>query len=121
MEAQVLTPYEMVQENFDFLQKNDLKKIVNTLKRVFESYLEDFINKTIQKSKFKPKELVEKPLKNDPEYFTIKETCKLLGISNTTLWRWSERGRINKYYLFGNPRYLKSEVLDLFKLIEIEN
>lgn len=95
-------------------EQNSLINLFNALRERVEEYLKNYINETIS-------EVFENHLgsqEQEEEYLTIDETCKLLKISRPTLHRWSEGGKVKKHYLYGNPRYLKTELLPLVKSIE---
>tara|TARA_A100001015_G_scaffold263983_1_gene311301 strand:+ start:330 stop:611 length:282 start_codon:yes stop_codon:yes gene_type:complete len=68
--------------------------------------LEDLIGKSL-----------EEVLKNNPfncppdqELLTREEACKLLKVSLTTLWRWTNNGKITAYGI-GYKRFYKKEEL----------
>jgi len=77
------------------LSPDDLSKLI---KDGFKSILSDF----------------KKELKTtDPdELLTREETCKFLQIDSSTLWHWTNKGKV-KAYGIGNRRYYKkSELLN---------
>ncbi len=60
---------------------------------------------------------LEEVLKNNPfncppdqELLTREEACKLLKVSLTTLWRWTNNGKITAYGI-GYKRFYKKEEL----------
>jgi predicted DNA-binding transcriptional regulator AlpA len=55
----------------------------------------------------------------DPEQLlTREETCKFLQIDSSTLWHWSNKGKV-KAYGIGNRRYYKkSEILECLTLLK---
>jgi|TARA_R110000822_G_scaffold160212_4_gene300424 predicted DNA-binding transcriptional regulator AlpA len=54
-------------------------------------------------------------LKSNDELLTRDETCKFLSIDSSTLWAWTNKGKV-KAYGIGNRRYYKrSELLECLK------
>lgn len=52
------------------------------------------------------------------ELLTREETCKFLSIDSSTLWAWTNKGRV-KAYGIGNRRYYKrSELLESLTLLK---
>lgn len=118
MEATLLNPNNKIGNIQEVLPNQKLVNLLVSLKDSFEYYLSNYVDKCIQQSLNEHSQAQEE--KDDEEYLTTKEACKLLKISSTTLWRWSDNSRITKYYVFGNPRFLKKEVLSLVKTIEVK-
>ena len=49
------------------------------------------------------------------DLLTREETCKFLSIDSSTLWAWTNKGKVNAYGI-GNRRYYKrSELLECLK------
>jgi hypothetical protein len=49
---------------------------------------------------------------HDPdELLTRSETCKFLQIDSSTLWRWTNKGRVIEYGIGNRRYYKKSELL----------
>tara|TARA_R110002167_G_scaffold127274_1_gene308738 strand:+ start:3359 stop:3640 length:282 start_codon:yes stop_codon:yes gene_type:complete len=54
---------------------------------------------------------------NPDELLTRTETCKFLQIDSSTLWHWTNKGKV-KAYGIGNRRYYKkAELLESLKLL----
>jgi hypothetical protein len=52
------------------------------------------------------------------QLLTRKETCELLRIDSSTLWNWTNKGKVMAYGI-GNKRYYKeSEILESIKLLK---
>jgi hypothetical protein len=82
-----------------FLQGTTPDALVNLISENVKIQLENF------KKEFLSKEA------ND-ELLTREETCKLLQIDSSTLWHWTNKGKV-KAYGIGNRRYYKrSELLE---------
>ena len=84
---------------FDVLSKQELEELVG-------KSLEEVIKNN---SLTKP---------SDQELLTREETCKLLKIDSSTLWRWTNKGKITAYGI-GNRRFYKKEEL-LESLIKLK-
>ncbi len=54
------------------------------------------------------KVLQQKDSGNSTELLTREETCKFLKINSSTLWDWTNKGKV-KAYGIGNRRYYKKE------------
>ena len=75
--------------------------------------LEDLIGKSLE-------EVIKNNTLNkttNQELLTRKEACKLLKIDSSTLWRWSNKGKIIAYGIGSRRFYKKEELLNsLIKL-----
>jgi excisionase family DNA binding protein len=67
---------------------------------------------------------LEEVIKNNPfnhlpdqELLTREEACKLLKVDSSTLWRWTNQGKITAYGI-GSKRFYKKEEL-LSSLIQL--
>lgn len=96
------------------LEKSNLSGILKAVLNRLETNLKEYIKKVVTNS------IDEKILSitKDDEYLTIQEACKLLKVSRATLYRWSDEGKVNRLYLFGNPRFSKDELTSLLKSVE---
>lgn len=53
----------------------------------------------------------------EPELLTREEACKLLKVDSSTLWRWTNEGKIIAYGIGSRRFYKKEEILkSLIKL-----
>ena len=120
METLVLNPNYKNGNIQDFLPKQKIINLFSSLKNGFEHYLSSFIDDCVKQS-IREHSLPEESKDDNQLYLTTKQACKLLKISATTLWRWTEDGRITKYYVFGNPRFLRKEVISKVKPITSKN
>ena len=84
---------------FDVLSKQELQELVG-------KSLEEVI---------KNNSLTQPP---DQELLTRDETCKLLKVDSSTLWRWTNKGKV-KAYGIGNRRFYKKEEL-ISSLIQLK-
>lgn len=76
------------------------ESLVEILRTELQSLLCDFIGKSVKEEK------------TENDYLTKKEACKLLNISETTIWRWVKGGKIIAHGI-GSKRYFKrSELID---------
>jgi len=55
------------------------------------------------------KELDEK---GNDIYLTRKETCEFLKINSTTLWHWTNQGKLMSYGISNRRYYNKKEIID---------
>ena len=75
--------------------------------------LQDLIGKSLE-------EVIKNNSKNippDQELLTREEACMLLKIDSSTLWRWTNKGKITAYGI-GSRRFCKKEEL-LNSLIQL--
>ena len=76
--------------------------------------LEDLIEKSLE-------EVIKNNSKNippDQELLTRDEACKLLKVDSSTLWRWTNKGKITAYGI-GSRRFYKKEEL-MSSLIKLD-
>ena len=87
--------------NSILLENLDAESLKELIKDGIKSQLEDF------------KETLN--TQNPDELLTREQTCTFLQINSTTLWHWSNKGKV-KAYGIGNRRYYKkSELLESLK------
>ena len=75
--------------------------------------LQDLIGKSLE-------EVIKNNSKNippDQELLTREEACMLLKVDSSTLWRWTNKGKITAYGI-GSKRFYKKEEL-LNSLIQL--
>ena len=61
----------------------------------------------------------EQLLKNfNEELLTREETCKFLKIDSSTLWHWTNRGKVRAYGMGARRYYKRSELLECLKLLK---
>jgi hypothetical protein len=85
-----------MQSNSILLQNVSPEQFKELITSVFRSQLEDF------KNNFNAN--------NGDELLTREETCKLLQINSSTLFHWTNKGKV-KGYGIGNRRYYKKAEL----------
>jgi hypothetical protein len=85
-----------MQSNSILLQNVSPEQFKELITSVFRSQLEDF------KNNFNAN--------NGDELLTREETCKLLQINSSTLFHWTNKGKV-KAYGIGNRRYYKKAEL----------
>lgn len=69
--------------------------------------LQDLIGKSLE-------EVIKNNSKNippDQELLTREETCKLLKVDSSTLWRWTNKGSIIAYGIGSRRFYKKQELM----------
>ena len=52
------------------------------------------------------------------ELLTIEHTCKFLKIDQSTLWRWTNKGKVKAYSISGKRYYKRSELLESLTLLK---
>lgn len=52
---------------------------------------------------------------NPDELLTREETCKLLSIDSSTLWHWTNKGKVTAYGIGNRRYYKKAELLECLK------
>jgi len=70
--------------------------------------LQDLIGKSLE-------EVIKNNSKNippDQELLTRDEACKLLKVDSSTLWRWTNKGKITAYGIGSRRFYKKEELLN---------
>lgn len=50
--------------------------------------------------------------KFEEELLTIEQTTKFLKIDQSTLWRWTKKGKVKAYSIGGKRYYKRSEILE---------
>jgi hypothetical protein len=85
-------------QNSILLQNVSPEQFTELLTNAFKSQLEDF------KNNFKAN--------NSDELLTREETCKLLQIDSSTLWHWTNKGKVKAYGIANRRYYKKAELLE---------
>jgi hypothetical protein len=88
--------------NSIILQNVSSEQLTDLITGIFKTQLEDF-----------KKELNTK--EENEDLLTRKEVLELLKINASTLWHWTNKGRINVYKFANKCYYKKSEILDTLK------
>ena len=52
---------------------------------------------------------------NPDELLTREETCKFLQIDSSTLWHWTNKGKVTAYGIGNRRYYKKAELLESLK------
>jgi hypothetical protein len=90
--------------NSILLQNLSPEQFTELIKNVFKTQLEDF------KNNFNTH--------NPDELLTREQTCNFLQIDSSTLWHWTNKGKV-KAYGIGNRRYYKkAELLECLTLLK---
>jgi len=87
--------------NSILLQNLSPEKLTELIKDGVKSQLEDF-KKTLQTH-------------NPDELLTRTETCKFLQIDSSTLWHWTNKGKVIAYGIGNRRYYKKAELLESLK------
>ena len=59
-----------------------------------------------------------KNISNQDELLTRDETCKFLKIDSSTLWSWTNKGKVKAYGIGSRRYYKKNELLEDLKLLK---
>jgi excisionase family DNA binding protein len=90
------------------------------LQQLFELLTERFANavseKLSQKEKFSQQEKPKQDLQI--EFLSIKDTCKLLGVTKPTLHNWTKSGKVTGYRISTRIRYKREEIENSVKQIK---
>ena len=54
----------------------------------------------------------------DDELLTRKEACKFLQIDSSTLWHWTNKGKVKAYGIANRRYYKRSELLESMNLLK---
>ncbi|MET3730701.1 helix-turn-helix domain-containing protein [Moheibacter stercoris] len=87
--------------NSILLQNVSPEALADIIKEGVKSQLEDF-KKNLQTH-------------NPDELLTREETCKFLQIDSSTLWHWTNKGKVTAYGIGNRRYYKKAELLDCLK------
>ncbi len=82
--------------NSILLQNVSPEALTELIKQGVKSQLEDF-KKTLN-------------IQNPDELLTREQTCEMLQIDSSTLWHWTNKGKVTAYGI-GNRRYYKKAEL----------
>ena len=75
------------------------ESLVEILRTELQSQFNDFIGKSVKEEK------------TEDDYLTKKQACKLLKISETTIWRWVKNGEIIAHGIKGKRYFKRSELI----------
>tara|TARA_R100000935_G_scaffold4099_1_gene9935 strand:+ start:188 stop:472 length:285 start_codon:yes stop_codon:yes gene_type:complete len=86
-------------ENSIILQGTTSEKLVDQLSKEVKNQLEAF-----------KKELTEQQA--NEELLTRDQACKFLQINSSTLWAWTNKGKVKAYGISNRRYYKRSELLE---------
>src|SRR3954462_3939241 len=55
-----------------------------------------------------------RPPSGEPEWLTLGQAAKFLGVAQSTIRKWSDQGRVPAFYTPGGPRRYRRRDLELF-------
>jgi len=79
--------------------------------------LQDLIGKTVKKNV----EELQQELQSEKfteELMSRDETCKFLKIDSSTLWSWTNKGKVKAYGIGARRYYKRSELLESLSLLK---
>jgi len=92
-----------------------ITKTIQIQEFTVDELADQVVEKLLSKMEYYLKELAAK---KDDELLTREETANYLKINVTTLWHWTNKGKLISYGIGGRRYYKKQEVIDsLLKLI----
>lgn len=77
--------------------------------------LEELLGKTVLKELSQLREEISNNSKD--ELLTREETCKFLKVDSSTLWSWTNKGKVKAYGIGSRRYYKKNELIDSLKEI----
>lgn len=77
---------------------------VEDLEKLFDNIISKRFNKINQP-----------PSSQEDDLLTREETCKFLKIDSSTLWSWTNKGKVQAYGIGSRRYYRKSELLESLK------
>ena len=90
-----------MQQNATLLQNVSPETLTELIKEGLKSQLEDFKNNFNTHS--------------SDELFTREQTCEFLQIDSSTLWHWTNKGKVIAYGIGNRRYYKKAELLECLK------
>ena len=63
-------------------------------------------------------QLIKDGIKSPDELLTRTETCKFLQIDSSTLWHWTNKGKVIAYGIGNRRYYKKAELLESLKQLK---
>lgn len=91
-------------ENQILLQNVSPERLIELIKDGVKSQLEDF-KKNLN-------------FQNPNELLTRDETCKFLQIDSSTLWHWTNKGKVKAWSIGSRRYYKKAELLESLTLLK---
>ncbi|MNT26390.1 Helix-turn-helix domain protein [compost metagenome] len=91
----------------------DPEELVGLINNCVQSIFDDFVKGL--------------PTNNPDEILTPSQVCELLQIDNSTLWRWSQKGKVKVYGIQSRRYYKKNELMNCLiplsnpKLLKLNN
>jgi hypothetical protein len=84
--------------------------------QITEVTMDELADKVADKLLLKIKSyLADLNKKEKDVYLTRKQTAKFLKISSSTLWRWTNKGKVISYGIGNRRYYKKQEIMDTLK------
>lgn len=77
--------------------------------------LEELLGKTVLKELSQLREEISKNSKD--ELLTREETCNFLKVDSSTLWSWTNKGKVKAYGIGSRRYYKKNELIESLKEI----
>ncbi len=94
-----------MKNNQIILQSVTTEQLVNLISENVKSQLLDF-KKSLQSNEA------------SDELLTRDETCKLLQIDSSTLWAWTNKGKVTAYGIANRRYYKRSEIMEALTVLK---
>lgn len=79
--------------------------------------LQELIGSTVKKNVAELQQELQSK-KFTEELLTRKQTCKFLKIDSSTLWAWTNKGKVKAYGIGARRYYKRSELLECLTLLK---
>ncbi|MCF7559425.1 helix-turn-helix domain-containing protein [Sabulilitoribacter multivorans] len=79
--------------------------------------LQELIGSTVKKNVAELQQEIQAK-KFTEELLTREETCNFLKIDSSTLWSWTNKGKVRAYGIGARRYYKRSELLDCLSLLK---
>lgn len=79
--------------------------------------LQELIGSTVKKNVAELQKELQTKHYNE-ELLTREETCKFLKINSSTLWAWSNKGKVKSYGIGARRYYKRSELMECLSLLK---
>ncbi|WP_242120688.1 helix-turn-helix domain-containing protein [Aestuariivivens sediminicola] len=79
--------------------------------------LQELIGTTVKKEITELQKELKKQIDSD-ELLTREETCRFLKIDSSTLWSWTNKGKVKAYGIGARRYYKRSELLECLTLLK---
>ena len=101
-----LKKYNFTERKYNVDEKIVILVTIDELRKIITDTVNEILND-------KPIASNSTPLKTEEEILTRKDVCKLLQIDSSTLWHWTNAGKVKAYGIANRRYYKRSEIMAL--------